>query len=42
MAKIKIFVDTSADMPEAMAQEKNIGIIRFLSVFGEEIGRAHV
>lgn len=36
MAKIKIFVDTSADMPEDAAREKNIGIIRFISVFGEE------
>lgn len=36
MAKIKIFVDTSADMPETLAAEKNIGILRFMSVFGEE------
>ena len=35
MAKIKIFVDTSADMPEKVAEEKGIGIIRFMSVFGE-------
>lgn len=36
MAKIKIFVDTSADMPEKVAEEKGIGIIRFMSVFGEK------
>lgn len=36
MAKIKIFVDTSADMPERVAEEKGIGIIRFMSIFGEE------
>lgn len=36
MSKIKIFVDTSADMSEDAAAEKNIGIIRFISVFGEE------
>lgn len=36
MGKIKIFVDTAADMREDIAKEKNIGIIRFLSVFGEE------
>lgn len=35
MAKIKIFVDTAADMPEKVAEEKGIGIIRFMSVFGE-------
>lgn len=32
----KIFVDTCADMPEAMAKENDFGIIRFMSVFGEE------
>ena len=36
MAKIKIFVDTSADMPESLAAEKNIGILRFMSIFGDE------
>lgn len=36
MAKIKIMVDTSADMPEDWAKEKNIGIIRFISIFGDE------
>lgn len=36
MAKIKIMVDTSADMPEELAREKNIGIIRFISIFGDE------
>lgn len=36
MAKYKIFVDTSADMPIELAQKNDIGIISFLSVFGEE------
>lgn len=36
MGKIKIFVDTAADLREDIAKEKGIGIIRFLSVFGEE------
>lgn len=36
MAKIKIFVDTGADMPEETAREKNIGILRFMSIFGEK------
>ena len=36
MAKYKIFVDTGADMPEEVAKEKGIGIIRFLSIFGED------
>ncbi len=36
MAKIKIFIDTSADMPEALAAEKGIGVLRFMSVFGEQ------
>ena len=31
----KIFVDTGADIPEEMAQANDIGIIRFLSVFGD-------
>lgn len=31
----KIFVDTGADIPEEMAAANDIGIIRFLSVFGE-------
>ena len=36
MGNIKIFVDTAADIKEDVAKEKGIGIIRFLSVFGEE------
>lgn len=36
MSKIKIFVDTAADMPEQIAKEKNIGVLRFMSIFGEE------
>ncbi len=36
MAKIKIFVDTGADLSEQVAKEKNIGILRFMSIFGEE------
>lgn len=36
MARIKILIDTSADMPEKLAEEKNIGILRFMSIFGEE------
>lgn len=36
MEKIKIFIDTAADMPEAWAKEKGIGVLRFMSVFGEE------
>ena len=35
MAKYKIFVDTGADIPEEMAKANDIGIIRFMSVFGE-------
>ena len=36
MGKYKIFVDTGADMPEEVAKKNDIGIIRFLCVFGEE------
>ncbi len=36
MGKYKIFVDTGADMPEETAKQNDIGIIRFLSVFGDE------
>lgn len=35
MSKIKIFVDTGADMPEALRREYDIDVINFLSVFGE-------
>ena len=36
MKKVKIFVDTAADMHEALRKEYDIDIINFLSVFGEE------
>ena len=36
MAKYKIFVDTAADMPQELADKHGIGIINFMSVFGEE------
>lgn len=35
MKKVKIFVDTGADMPQELAKEYDIDIINFLSVFGE-------
>lgn len=35
MANVKIFVDTSADMPEELQKQYDIGMINFLSVFGE-------
>lgn len=35
MKNVKIFVDTSADMSEELAQQYNIEKIHFLSVFGE-------
>lgn len=36
MKDIKILVDTSADMPAELAEKYNIGVIPFLSIFGEE------
>lgn len=36
MRTYKIFVDTGADMPENVAKENNIGILRFMCVFGEK------
>lgn len=36
MKKVKIFVDTAADMPEALRNEYDIDIINFLSVFGDK------
>lgn len=36
MAKFKILVDTGADMPEELAKKYDIGIIRFMCLFGEE------
>lgn len=35
MAKVKLFIDTSADMPEELQKQHDIGMINFLSVFGE-------
>ena len=36
MKDIKILVDTSADMPVELVEKYNIGVIPFLSIFGEE------
>lgn len=36
MADIKIITDTSADMPDELAEKYNIGIVRFLTLFGEK------
>ncbi len=36
MGTYKIFVDTGADMPEQMAEKNGLGVIRFLSIFGEK------
>lgn len=35
MKKVKIFVDTGADMPEALRKEYDIDIINYMCVFGE-------
>lgn len=35
MAKIKIMVDTAADLPEEIIKKYDFGVIRFMSVFGE-------
>lgn len=35
MGTYKIFVDTGADIPEDVAEKNGIGVIRFLSIFGE-------
>lgn len=35
MADIKIIIDTSADMPEELIEKYDIGVMRFLTVFGE-------
>ena len=37
MANIKIVVDNSSDIPEELAKKHDIGVINFLSVFGEEV-----
>lgn len=36
MENIKIIVDTSSDIPHDIAEKYNIGILSFLSIFGEE------
>lgn len=36
MAKIKIVVDTAADMPFELIEKYNIGVLRFMSVFGDK------
>ena len=35
MSKVKIFVDTGADMPEALRKEYDIDIIHYNVVFGD-------
>ena len=36
MTDVKIVVDNSADMPPELAEKYDIGIVNFLSIFGEE------
>ena len=36
MADIKIIVDSGSDIPQEIADKYDIGIISFLSLFGEE------
>ena len=36
MAKYKIFIDTAADMSMEMAEANGFGVLKFLSIFGEE------
>ncbi len=36
MSKVKIFVDTGADMSKALADKYDIGIINFICLFGED------
>ena len=36
MAKYKLFVDTCSDIPEELAKENDIGILRFMSIFGDK------
>ena len=36
MPKVKIFVDTSADLPKDLAEKYDIDIINFLCIFGEK------
>ena len=35
MASIKIFTDTSSDMPEELCEKYDIGMLRFLSIFND-------
>ncbi len=35
MSDIKIMVDTSADMPEELIKKYDIGVVRFLTIFGD-------
>ena len=35
MTDVKIVVDNSADMPPELAEKYDIGIVNFLSIFGE-------
>ncbi len=36
MARIKIVIDTSADMPEELIKKYDFGMLSFLSIFGED------
>lgn len=36
MTDVKIVVDTGADMPQELIEKYDIGMLRFLSIFGEE------
>ncbi len=36
MTDVKIVVDTSADLPKDIAEKYNIGVMSFLSIFGED------
>ncbi len=36
MSKIKIVIDTGADMPQELIQKYDFGLLSFLSIFGEE------
>ncbi len=36
MANIKIVIDTSADMPKEMLEKYDIGLINFLTIFGDD------
>ena len=36
MADIKIITDTCSDLPDELAKKYDIGIVRFLTLFGEK------